>query len=109
MRLQRPEYLGGERIPINIDQVIQTSGTMEGTTPQGNTGAYSLTGNQGSYFKHSFVEHGYVLGLACVEPNTPTSRDWKNLEPEESIRFLLASPGKYRRTGNPEQRNLPAG
>ena len=21
---------------------------------------------QGSYFKHSFVEHGYVLGLACV-------------------------------------------
>lgn len=65
-RLQRPEYLGGERIPINIDQVIQTSGTMEGTTPQGNTGAYSLTGNQGSYFKHSFVEHGYILGLACV-------------------------------------------
>lgn len=65
-RLQRPEYLGGERIPINIDQVIQTSGTMEGTTPQGNTAAYSLTGNQGSYFKHSFVEHGYVLGLACV-------------------------------------------
>lgn len=65
-RLQRPEYLGGERIPINIDQVIQTSGTAEGTTPQGNTGAYSLTGNQGSYFKHSFVEHGYVLGLACI-------------------------------------------
>jgi hypothetical protein len=65
-RLQRPEYLGGERIPINIDQVIQTSGTMQGTTPQGNTGAYSLTGNQGSYFKHSFVEHGYILGLACV-------------------------------------------
>lgn len=65
-RLQRPEYLGGERIPINIDQVIQTSGTAEGTTPQGNTGAYSLTGNQGSYFKRSFVEHGYVLGLACV-------------------------------------------
>lgn len=65
-RLQRPEYLGGERIPINIDQVIQTSGTMDGTTPQGNTGAYSLTGSQGSYFKHSFVEHGYVLGLACV-------------------------------------------
>lgn len=65
-RLQRPEYLGGERIPINIDQVIQTSGTAEGTTPQGNTAAYSLTGNQGSYFKHSFVEHGYVLGLACV-------------------------------------------
>lgn len=63
-RLQRPEYLGGERIPINIDQVIQTSETQ--ATPQGNVAAYSLTGNQGSYFKHSFVEHGYILGLACV-------------------------------------------
>lgn len=63
-RLQRPEYLGGERIPINIDQVIQTSETQE--TPQGNVAAYSLTGNQGSYFKHSFVEHGYLIGLACV-------------------------------------------
>lgn len=63
-RLQRPEYLGGERIPINIDQVIQTSETQQ--TPQGNVAAYSLTGNQGSYFKHSFVEHGYILGLACI-------------------------------------------
>lgn len=63
-RLQRPEYLGGERIPINIDQVIQTSETAE--TPQGNVAAYSLTGNRGSYFKHSFVEHGYLIGLACV-------------------------------------------
>lgn len=63
-RLQRPEYLGGERIPINIDQVIQTSETAD--TPQGNVAAYSLTGNRGSYFKHSFVEHGYILGLACV-------------------------------------------
>jgi hypothetical protein len=33
-RLQRPEYLGGNRIPININQVLQTSGTAEGTTPQ---------------------------------------------------------------------------
>ena len=29
-RLQRPEYLGGYRIPININQVVQQSGTAAG-------------------------------------------------------------------------------
>lgn len=64
-RLQRPEYLGGKRIPINVSQVLQTSSTDE-TSPQGNTAAYSLTTDRSSSFTHSFVEHGYLLGLACV-------------------------------------------
>ena len=34
-RLQRPEYLGGNRIPITINQVVQNSGTMSGETPPG--------------------------------------------------------------------------
>lgn len=64
-RLQRPEYLGGKRVPINVSQVLQTSSTdME--SPQGNTAAYSLTTDRSSSFTHSFVEHGYLLGLACV-------------------------------------------
>nr|WNN13323.1 MAG: major capsid protein [Microviridae sp.] len=62
-RLQRPEYLGGNRIPINIDQVVQTSGTVTGSTPQGNTAAYSLTTDYHSDFTQSFVEHGFVIGL----------------------------------------------
>lgn len=62
-RLQRPEYLGGNRIPINIDQVVQTSGTVSGSTPQGNTAAYSLTTDYHSDFTQSFVEHGFVIGL----------------------------------------------
>ena len=37
-RLQRPEYLGGNRVPININQVVQQSATASGET------AYS--GNQ---------------------------------------------------------------
>ncbi|UPW41062.1 major capsid protein [Sigmofec virus UA08Rod_5645] len=61
-RLQRPEYLGGNRIPIHINQVIQQSGTTD-TSPQGNTAAYSLTSDRHSDFRKSFVEHGFVLGL----------------------------------------------
>lgn len=63
-RLQRPEYLGGNRIPININQVIQQSETS--TTPQGNPAAYSLTVDSHSDFTKSFVEHGYIIGLAVA-------------------------------------------
>lgn len=63
-RLQRPEYLGGNRIPININQVVQQSETA--TTPQGNVSAYSLTVDSHSDFTKSFVEHGYLIGLAVA-------------------------------------------
>lgn len=64
-RQQRPEYLGGKRIPINISQVLQTSSTDE-TSPQGNTAAFSLTGDTSSSFTKSFTEHGLIIGLCCV-------------------------------------------
>jgi hypothetical protein len=62
-RLQRPEYLGGSRVPININQVIQQSSTAEGTTPLGDTAAYSLTTDVHGDFMKSFVEHGFVIGV----------------------------------------------
>ena len=63
-RLQRPEYLGGNRIPINMSQVVQTSQTN--TTPQGNVAAYSVTSDYHSDFTKSFVEHGYIIGLMVI-------------------------------------------
>lgn len=63
-RMQRPEYLGGSRVPININQVVQTSETASGT-PQGNTAAYSVTTDSHKDFTKSFVEHGFVIGV-CV-------------------------------------------
>lgn len=62
-RLQRPEYLGGNRIPITINQVIQNSGSMVGETPQGTTTAYSLTTDVHQEFTKSFVEHGFIIGV----------------------------------------------
>lgn len=64
-RQQRPEYLGGSRFPININQVVQTSST-DATTPQGNVSAYSLTGMNKHTFTKSFTEHGFIIGLAVV-------------------------------------------
>jgi hypothetical protein len=64
-RLDRSEYIGGCRVPININQVVQTSSTNE-TSPQGNTGAYSMTTNSQHMCTYSATEHGFVIGLACV-------------------------------------------
>lgn len=63
-RQQRPEYLGGTRVPVNINQVVQTSGE-QGGTPQGNVAGYSVTSDVNGDFIKSFTEHGYILGL-CV-------------------------------------------
>lgn len=64
-RLQRPEYLGGNRAVINVDQVVQTSGnTAESNL--GNTAALSKTVDFNSDFTQSFTEHGYVIGIAVA-------------------------------------------
>ena len=64
-RLQRSEYIGGNRTPININQVIQSSATSD-ISPQGNAGAYSLTTGSTNIRTYSAVEHGYVIGLAAI-------------------------------------------
>lgn len=63
-RLQRPEYLGGKRIPINVNQVIQQSSSTD-ASPQGNVAGYSLTSDSNGDFIRSFTEHGMIIGL-CV-------------------------------------------
>uniref|UniRef100_A0AAU8AZE2 Major capsid protein n=1 Tax=Dulem virus 192 TaxID=3145669 RepID=A0AAU8AZE2_9VIRU len=63
-RMQRPEYLGGNRVPINVNQVIQQSGTGSGSeTPQGTVVGMSQTTDSHSDFIKSFTEHGFIIGV----------------------------------------------
>ncbi len=63
-RLQRPEYLGGNRVPITINQVIQQSGTGSGSsTPQGTVVGMSQTTDTHADFIKSFTEHGFIIGV----------------------------------------------
>lgn len=64
-RLDRSEYIGGYRLPININQVIQTSST-DSTSPQGNTAAFSMTTMSRNMATYSATEHGFIIGLAAV-------------------------------------------
>ena len=67
-RLQRPEYLGGGKSRINVNSVQQTSSTDESSgTPQGNLAAYAVGFDSRHCFTKSFVEHGYIIGLVCVQ------------------------------------------
>jgi hypothetical protein len=66
-RLQIPEYIGGQRIAINVNQVVQTSQT-DTTTGQalGNTAAYSLTTCSKDMVDYAATEYGYIIGLAVI-------------------------------------------
>lgn len=68
--VQVPEYLGGGRYHVNINQIVQTSGQQTETdTPIGETGAMSVTPINESSFTKSFEEHGFVIGVMCVRHN----------------------------------------
>lgn len=64
---QIPEYLGGGRYRVGMNQIVQTSGQQsENDTPIGETGAMSVTPINESSFTKSFEEHGFVIGVLCV-------------------------------------------
>jgi len=63
-RLQRPEYLGGQKSELNMQPIPQTSST-DSTSPQGNLSALGTLSSRGGFSK-SFVEHGVLIGMACI-------------------------------------------
>ena len=68
--VQVPEYLGGGRYHVNVNQIVQTSGQQTNAdTPIGETGAMSVTPINESSFTKSFEEHGFVIGVCCVRHN----------------------------------------
>jgi hypothetical protein len=65
--VQIPEYLGGGRYHVNINQIVQTA--ENNNSPLGETGAMSVTPINESSFTKSFEEHGFVIGVCCVRHN----------------------------------------
>lgn len=63
-RLQRPEYLGGNRVPVNVSEVTNTAQAEQDFL--GDLGAKSNTTDVNHDFVKSFTEHGYIIGLMCV-------------------------------------------
>lgn len=74
-RLQRPEYLGGSRIPITINPIAQTASYNadpgDGNAALGNLAAEMHASGHKRTFTYAATEHGYIIGVACVRA-TPT-------------------------------------
>lgn len=74
-RLQRPEFLGGARFPINVQQVLSTAGAADdATTKLGQPGANSVTGYSGHLFTKSFTEFGFLMVLAVARQHETYSQ-----------------------------------
>lgn len=59
--LQRPEYLGGNRVPISISEVTNNAQTEKDFL--GDLGAKSQTSDVHHDLQKSFTEHGYIIGV----------------------------------------------
>lgn len=65
-RQQRPEYLGGGSVMINMTTVAQTSGTTEDSAPLATLSGVGTAVANGHGFTQAFTEHGYVIGIVSV-------------------------------------------
>lgn len=63
-RLQRPEYLGGGTVPINITQIQSHTETAD--RPLGALAAQGTASFQGHGFSKSFTEHTIIIGMYCI-------------------------------------------
>lgn len=69
-RLDRPEYLGGYRGPIQISEVPQTSSATE-SSPQGTLAGKGLSvGGQLLFRNHKFKEPGILMVIMSVVPKS---------------------------------------
>jgi len=84
-RLQRPEYLGGSKIPITVNPIAQTAAydaePADAASAVGNLGAEMHASGNNRTFTYAATEHGYIIGLCAVRA-TPTyqqgtRRHWK--------------------------------
>lgn len=66
-RLQRPEYLGGGRYPIQYSEVVQTA---PGTDPVGALKGHGIGVARSNRYRRYFEEHGYVFTFMTIKPKT---------------------------------------
>jgi len=70
-RLQRPEYLGGGKVAMNISEVLSTAQTGASPTISqyvGQMAGHGIAAGAGATFAVSIQEHGLILGVTSLRP-----------------------------------------
>jgi len=68
-RLQRPEYIGGGRINVQISEVVSTawaSAESPDVIPQGNMAGHGVSYGNSNRFNYFCTEHGFIIGLLSI-------------------------------------------
>jgi len=65
-RLQRPEYLGGGIMPVQISDTANTTGTED--SPQSTLSGNGLSIGKSNHVTKYCEEHGYIISLLSVMP-----------------------------------------
>lgn len=68
-RLQRPEYIGGSRVPVIFSEVLQTE-SSDASTPQGNLAGHGISVSNQYCGKVKVKEYGLIMGLMSIMPRT---------------------------------------
>ncbi len=67
LSLQRPQFLGGGKTPVQISDVLQTSETTS-NSPQGQYSGIGYSFGTNNSFKKSFKERGLIIGIMSIMP-----------------------------------------
>lgn len=78
-RLQRPEYLGGGKLPVMVQTIKQTSATV-GNSYLGDHGGNAIAVGGDNFFSKYFKEHGLIMSIASV---LPRSQYFQGIERED--------------------------
>lgn len=94
-RLQRPEFLGGGRYPVQFSEVLQTA---EGTDPVGELRGHGIGVARSNRYRRFFEEHGYIFTFLSVKPKAiyqdGLARHWNRRTKEDFFQKELQHIGQ---------------
>lgn len=69
-RLQRPEFLGGGSVPIQVSEVLQTAPASGSSTPLAEMAGHGIAVGSNANIEYRCEEHGFIIGIMSVMPKT---------------------------------------
>lgn len=69
-RLQRPEFLGGGRYPVQFSEVLATAEDTSESVVVGDLKGHGLGVARSNRYRRFFEEHGYIFSFLVVKPKT---------------------------------------
>lgn len=73
-RVKRPYFIGGSRQSMVISEVLATAENTEAVVPVGTMAGHGISVGGGNTIRYTSTEHGFILGLLFVRPETAYSQ-----------------------------------